>query len=79
MTKRFNKLAYVRMCAWDFRKVLMYKFHYNYDKNINGNNTRLLFTETDSLMNEIRTHPMFMKILVRIKKCLISNYLAKSK
>ena len=30
---------------------------------------RLLFTDTDNLMYEIKT--MFMKILVRIKKCLI--------
>ena len=37
----------------DLRKVLMYKFHYDYIKNRYSNNLRLLFTDTDSLMYEI--------------------------
>ena len=46
----------------------MYEFHYDYIKNKYVNNSKILFT--DSLMYEIKTD-MFMKILVRIKKCLI--------
>ena len=45
-----NKPAYVAMCISEFSKVLMYKFHYDYIKNKYGNNSRLLFTDTDSLM-----------------------------
>ena len=45
----------------------MYEFHYDYIKNKYGNNSRLLFTDSDSLMYEIKTE-MFMKIVVRIKK-----------
>ena len=51
-------------------KVLMCDFHYDYIKNKNGSNSILLFSDTDSLMYEIKTK-IFMKILVRIKKCLI--------
>ena len=44
----------------------MYKLHYDYIKNKYGNNSRRLFTGADSLMYE-----MFIKILVKVKKCLI--------
>ena len=37
------------MCVLDLNKVLMQEFHY---KNKYGNKSRLLFTETDSLMYE---------------------------
>ena len=33
----------------------MYEFHYDYIKSKYGNNSRLLFTETDNLMYEIKT------------------------
>ena len=36
----------------ELSKLLMYKFHYNYIKHKYGNNSRLLFTDTDNLMYE---------------------------
>ena len=39
------------MCILELRKVLMYEFHYDYIKNKYGNNSRLLFKDTDSLMH----------------------------
>ena len=51
-------------------KVLMYEFHYDCVKNKYGNKSRLLFTDTDSLICEIAIK-MFMMMLARIKKCLI--------
>ena len=40
---------------FELSKGLMCKFHYDYVKNKYGNNSRLLFTENDSLMYEIKT------------------------
>ena len=37
----------------------MYEFHYDYIKNQYGNNSRLLFTHTDSLMYEIKTEDIY--------------------
>ena len=54
-----NKPAYIGMCILELRKVLMYEFHYDYIKKRYGNNSRLLFADTDSLMYEDKT-----------KKCL---------
>ena len=43
----------------EFSKVLMYEFHYEYIKNKYGNNSRLLFTDTGSLMEEIKTEDVY--------------------
>ena len=37
----------------------MYKFHYDYIKNKYGNKSRLLFTDTDRLMCEIKTEAVY--------------------
>ena len=65
-----NKPAYVGMCILDSSKVFMYWFHHDYIQNKYGNNSRPLFTDTDSLMYKIKTEDV-MQILVRIKKCLL--------
>ena len=45
-----NKLPYVEMCILNLNKVLMYEFHSDYIENRSSNNSRLLFTDIDSLM-----------------------------
>ena len=50
--------------------VPMYKLHFDYIKNKYGNQSRLLFTDTDSLIYEIEAK-MFMTVLVTIEKCLM--------
>ena len=37
----------------------MYEFHYDYIKNKYDNKSKLLFTYTDSLMNEIKTEDVY--------------------
>ena len=37
----------------------MYEFHYDHSKNKYGNNSRLLFANTDSLMFEIKTEDVY--------------------
>ena len=51
----FNNPTYVGMCLSDLGEVLVYEFYYDYMKNKYGNNSRLLFTDSDSLMNEFKT------------------------
>ena len=55
VTLTLNKPTYIGMCILELSKVVMYEFHYNYIKNKYANNSRLLFTDIDSLMYEIKT------------------------
>ena len=54
ITLTLNKPIDFGMCILDLCKVLMYELHYDYIKNKYGNNSRLLFTNTDSLMHEVK-------------------------
>ena len=54
-----KKPAYIGMCALELHKVLMYELHYDSIKNIYGNKSKLLFTDNDSLMNEIKTESVY--------------------
>ena len=47
------------MCMLKLSKVLLYEFHYNYIKNKHSNNSRLLFSDTDSLMYGIETEDFY--------------------
>ena len=47
------------MCIFHLSKVLMYEFHYYYIKNKYGNQSRLIFTDTDNLMDEIKTEDVY--------------------
>ena len=74
-----NKPAYTGMCILVISKVLMYEFHYDYIKNKYGNNSRLLFTDTDSLMYEIKTEDVYEDFSNDKEMFDFSNYSTKSK
>ena len=56
---KLNKLVCIGMCILELSKVLMYKFHYDYIKNTHDNKSKLLFTDIDSLMYEIKTEHVY--------------------
>ena len=47
------------MCILELSKVLMYEFHYDYIKNKYDNKSKLLFTDTDSLMYQIKAEDVY--------------------
>ena len=55
VTLTFNKPGNIGMCILELSKVLMYEFHNDYIKNKYSNDSRLFFTDTVSLMYEIKT------------------------
>ena len=59
VTLTLNKPAYIGMCILELSKIFMYEFHYDYIKNKYGNKSRLLFTDTDNLMYEIKNEDVY--------------------
>ena len=79
VTLKFNKPAHVGMCILDLCKVLMSEFHYDYIKHKYGKNSRLLFTDTDSLMYEIKPEDVYEDFSKNKEMFDFSNYSPKSK
>ena len=73
------KPAYIGMCILELSKVFMYKFHYDNIKNKNDNKSKLLFTDTDSLMYEINTEDAYEDFSSNKGMFDFSNYLTKLK
>ena len=66
------------MCILDLSKVLIYKFHSDYIRNKYGSNLSLLFSETDTLMYEIKTEDFYEDFSKYKAMFNFSNYSAKS-
>ena len=67
------------MFVIDLSKVLMYELCYYYTKNRCGNNSRILFTDANSLMYGIKTDYVYEDSSKDKKMFDFSNYSAKSK
>ena len=67
---KLKKPAYTGMYILNLSRVLMYEFHYNYIKNKYDIKQKVLFTETDSLISEIKTEDVYEDVISN-KKCLI--------
>ena len=57
----------------------MCEFYYNYIKSKHGNKSRLLFTDTDSFMYEIKTEDIYETFGCDREMFDFSNYSTKSK
>ena len=76
---KLNKPAYIGMCILELSKVSMHEFHYDYIKNKYDNKSKLLFTDTDILMYEIKTEDVYEDFSTNKEMFDFSNYSTKSK
>ena len=74
-----KKPVYIEMCILELSKVLMCEFYDDYIKNKYGNNSKLLFTDFDSLMYEIKTEDAYEDFSNDKEMFDFSNYSIKSK
>ena len=74
-----NKPAYIGVCILELSKVLIYESHYDLINNKYGNSSRLLFTDTNSLMYEIKAEDVYEDFSNDKEMFHVSNYSTKSK
>ena len=76
---KLDKPANIGMCILELSKVLIYKIHYDYIKNKYDSKLKLLFTDTGSLMYEIKTEDIYEHFSRNKEMFDFSNYWTKSK
>ena len=70
-----NKPVYLGMCILELSKTIMNDFHYNYIKQKYGDNAKLLFTDTDSYLYQIKTEDFYKDISGDVRERFdTSNY-----
>ena len=72
-----NKPIYVGFSILELSKLLMYEFHYKYIKN--KFDTKLLFSDTDSLAYEIKTKDVYEDFYLDKEFLHLSDYPLHSK
>lgn len=69
-----NKPIYIGLCILDISKVVLYDFHYNFMKKKLGNLCKLLYTDTDSLIYDIKHDNIYKFMNDNLNKFDTSNY-----
>ena len=69
-----NKPIYVGFAILDLSKLLMYDFHYGYIKTKYGNDAELCFTDTDSLLYDVRCDNIYTDMQADLDKFDFSDY-----
>ena len=67
------------MWILDLSKVSLYEFFYGYIKNRYGGSSRLLLTDTDSLIYQLKTKEVYEDFINDKEMFDCSNYSVKSK
>ena len=76
---KLNRPIYIGLCILKLSKVLMYEFHYDYIKNKYDTKSKLLFTDTDKFMHEIKTEDVYEDFSSNKEMFDFRIYLTKSK
>ena len=79
LTLTLNKPAYIVMSILELSEVIIYELHYDYIKNKYGNDSRLLFTDTNTLIYKIKTEGVYEDFSNDKEMYDFSNYSTKSK
>ena len=74
-----NKPANIGMCILELIKVLIYKFHYDYIKSKYSKSSKLVFTDLDCVLYEMKTEHYFYEDFGSDKEMFgFNNYRTKS-
>ena len=74
-----SKPIYVVLCILDLSKILLYEFYYDYMKRkFDGDDCKLLYTDTDSLLYEIRCSDIYDIMKRDIRRFDTSDYPANN-
>ena len=63
-----NKPVYIGQAILDLSKLVMYEFHYNYMVPKFGENLKLCYMDTDSLVYQIKAEDFYTDIAGDVKK-----------
>ena len=69
-----NKPIYIGLCVLDLSKIVLYRFHYNFMLKIFKDKCKLLYTDTDSLLYEIKHEDVYQIMRENPKEFDTSNY-----